>query len=76
MNLLNIINYTEYIDFDFGESISESLTITILKNIEKNNPTYSIEITINNNLSFNYDDVQRSVKKARELFHFIINQQG
>lgn len=76
MNLLSINNYAEYIEFEFGESIRESLTITIFKNIEKNDPTYSIEITINNNLSFNYDDVQRSVKKARELFHFIINQQG
>ena len=72
MNLLNISNYTEYIEFEFGESISESLTVTIYKN----DPTYSVDIAITNNLSFNYDDVQQSVKKARELFHFIINQQG
>ena len=75
MNLLNISNFTEYIEFEFGESIRESLTVTIFKTIEKNDSIYSVEITINNT-SFNYYDVQRSVKKARELFHFIINQQG
>lgn len=75
MNLLSINNYTEYIEFEFGESIRESLTITIFKNIEKNDPTYSVEITINN-VNFNYYDVQRSVERARELFHFIIYHQG
>ena len=75
MNLLSINNYAEYIEFEFGESIRESLTVTIFKNIEKNDPTYYVEIT-SNNISFNYYDVQRSVERARELFHFIINQQG
>ena len=75
MNLLSINNYAEYIEFEFGESISESLTVTIFKNIRNIGPTYYVEIT-SNNISFNYNDVQRSVKKARELFNFIINQQG
>lgn len=75
MNLLSINNYAEYIEFEFGEFIRESLTITIFKNIEKNDTTYTVEVTTDN-LGFNYHDVQRSVKKARELFHFIINQQG
>ena len=75
MNLLSINNYTEYIEFEFGESISESLTVTIFKNIEKNDTTYTVEITTNN-VNFNYNDVLRSVIKANDLFHFIINQQG